>query len=80
MPLVADRYFRHTLQASPNSLVQGGVGQLDLNGRAQVSFTPSAVLLSPAYYGLTFYHAALVFDAQGQPLAASNPLPVTLVP
>lgn len=80
VPLVADRYFKHTLVASTNGLVQSGVGQLDLNGRAQVMFTPSQALQSPAYYGVTFYHAALVFDAQGQPALTTNPVPVTLVP
>ncbi len=80
VPLALDRYFRHTIAAPTNALLQGSSGQLDLNGQAQVTFTPSAALQSPAYYGLTFYHAALVLDAQGQPLMASNPLPVTLVP
>ncbi|HTF90032.1 MAG TPA: integrin alpha [Planctomycetota bacterium] len=80
IPLVADRYFKHTFGSGLNALVPRGIGHLDSNGRAQVQFTPSFQLSSPAFYGLTFYHAALVLDAQGQPVLASNPLPVTLVP
>jgi hypothetical protein len=80
VPLFADRYLKHTLNMPVNALVQSGTGQLDANGRAQVIFTPSPALLGPAYFGMTFYHAALVIDAQGHPVLSSNPLPVTLMP
>lgn len=80
LPLAADRYLKHTLASPINALIQGGSGQLDANGRAQVTFTPNAALLGPLYSGLTLYHAFVVFDALGQPLMASNPVPVTLTP
>lgn len=78
--LTRDRYFQYTLRASPNVLLQSGEGTLDAQGRAVVRFAPISALLGSYYYGLTFYHAALVFDAQGMPVLASNPLPVTLIP
>lgn len=80
VPLVVDRYLRHTSAASTNALLSAPTGQLDGAGRAQVSFTPTQALLSAGYLGLTFYHAAVILDAQGQAVAASNPLPVTMVP
>jgi hypothetical protein len=80
VPLASDRYFHFTLRQPATGMVQGGAGQLDAQGRAMAGFAPMSSLLSAQYYGMTFYHAALVLDAQGTPVAASKPLPVTLVP
>ena len=80
VPLATDRYFRFTMQHPDTGMLQGGAGQLDMQGRASATFTPLSGLLAPQYFGITFYHAALVFDGQGTPIATSNPLPVTVVP
>jgi len=80
VPLALDRYFRFTLQHPENGMLQGGAGQLDLQGRATAVLQVLPSLLSAQYYGTTFFHAALVFDGQGTPIATSNPLPVTVVP
>lgn len=74
-----DRYFKKTVKLGPG-YVKPPTGTLDATGKATVSFSPPLSAATKWLSGRTFHHAAVVLDAQGNTLAASNAWPVTIVP
>ena len=80
LPLNRDRYFKKTLKLKPFGTLSPPQGTLDANGRAAVDFAPPGSSPATWLVGQTFHHAALVLDAAGNTLEASNAWPVTIVP
>jgi hypothetical protein len=77
LPLTVDAWFVHTLTAPNQPPYTNALGTLDGAGRAVVFVDVPAA--SPAsFVGLTLHHAALVFDARGVLLSATNAVELRL--
>ncbi len=78
LPLNFDAYLQFLFFVPNSSLMPLSLGTLDDHGMAQVEFVlpPGLSLSSP----LTLHHAYLVLDTNDNPLMASNPVALTLLP
>jgi hypothetical protein len=75
-----DRYFKKALKLGPGGYLKPPSGTLDAAGKATVSFAPALASSTKWLSGQTFHHVAVLLDAQGNPLEATNAWPVTIVP
>ena len=77
VPLQPDGYLNFTLTHTNTPLLASSLGTLGQNGEgtATINLPPG---LGPSFVGLKFYHAIIALTATVQ--AASNPIPLTLVP
>jgi hypothetical protein len=71
VPLNPDAYMQFTY-AHPNSLILGGLGLLDEQGRAVASISLAPGELAPSFAGVALNHACLVVDAKLGFVDASN--------
>jgi hypothetical protein len=78
LPLVADAWFLFTLTAPNQPPYTNARGSLDAAGRA-VAFVEVPAASHASLAGLTLHHAALVFDARGVLLRATNAVELRLV-
>lgn len=77
IPLIVDGWLLQTI-ASPNVFpLAGSLGNLDAIGTGTTTFTLPAL---PLLAGLSFDHAYITLDATLQPVFASVPVPLSLVP
>ena len=78
IPLVFDGYSSWTLGHQNSAVLQSTFGVLDGQGGASAAFTLPAGT-DPSLVGLVAHHAALAFFG-GSVVAATNPVPVELLP
>ena len=76
VPLQPDAWTDLTIQLANSAALVNTKGTLDANGMATSQIQGAPV--GASFIGIVFYHAALVYDAQGRWLFATNPTTLVL--